>query len=79
MKKRFDKVWLNINREIVEKIDVNKDGGVTLDELKDWINGIEKIRVNAGVEERWKMFSKEDTLEIYLDKNYGLLDQCKLN
>ena len=68
-------------RAIVDGMDVDKDGGVSVDELKEWIGGVARRRREADVEERWQMHGggQEDTLEVYLEKNYGLLSQCKLS
>ncbi len=64
------------NRQIADQIDKDKDAGVSLQELSEWISAVVQRRLAADVEERWKTHGEDDSLELYLQKNYGLLSTC---
>lgn len=63
---------------IVDKIDNNKDGIVSHEELKDWIRFTQKRYIMEDVERQWKQHNPEDTetlpWESYKKMVYGFLD-----
>lgn len=60
--------------KIINKIDVDKSGIISLDELKEWIKNSNMKNVHSDVEEAWKIFENNSTLDEYLDLNYGALE-----
>ena len=61
----------------MDKIDADDDGSVTRDELENWIRNVTHKNIQVDVEERWKDFEGNNTLDEYLDINYGTLKFCK--
>lgn len=63
---------------IVDKIDKDKDGFVTQEELKDWIQYTQKRYVRDDVERQWKSHNPDDKEKIaweeYRVMIYGFLD-----
>ncbi|XP_009324789.1 PREDICTED: calumenin-like, partial [Pygoscelis adeliae] len=64
-------------RKIVSKIDEDKDGFVTVEELKDWIKFAQKRWIYEDVERQWKGHDlNEDGLiswEEYKNATYGYI------
>lgn len=60
---------------IVEKIDGNKDGFISEDELKVWIKNAQKKHVYDSVEHQWKDFDMNNdgliSWEEYKNVTYG--------
>lgn len=50
----------SINSIIVEKIDENKDGFVSLYELKSWISYTQKRYIDEDVNRQWKQHNPEN-------------------
>lgn len=65
------------HRKIVSKIDEDKDGFVTVEELKDWIKFAQKRWIYEDVERQWKGHDlNEDGLiswEEYKNATYGYI------
>ncbi|VEN48850.1 unnamed protein product [Callosobruchus maculatus] len=63
---------------IVEKIDNNKDGFITREELKDWIRYTQKRYITEDVDRQWKQYNPEEKPTIswdhYRQLVYGFLD-----
>ncbi|XP_039963712.1 calumenin-B [Bactrocera tryoni] len=63
---------------IVDRIDDDKDGFVTLSELKRWIEYTQRRYIDEDVNRTWKMHNPDnnDTIswEVYRDNVYGFLD-----
>ncbi|CAH2979167.1 unnamed protein product [Chilo suppressalis] len=64
---------------IVDRIDSDKDGFVTLVELKDWIRYTQKRYIDEDVERHWKQHNpqNEETIpwETYRKNVYGFMDE----
>ncbi|KAL4707458.1 hypothetical protein ACJJTC_000102 [Scirpophaga incertulas] len=64
---------------IVDRIDTDKDGYVTLVELKDWIKYTQKRYIDEDVERHWKQHNpnNDDTIswETYRKNVYGFMDE----
>ncbi|KAJ2950547.1 hypothetical protein O0L34_g8794 [Tuta absoluta] len=64
---------------IVDKIDTDKDGFVSLVELKDWIRYTQKRYIEEDVERHWKQHNPQDAEEIpwetYRKNVYGFMDE----
>ncbi|KAK6191750.1 hypothetical protein SNE40_003354 [Patella caerulea] len=64
--------------KIIEKIDKNSDGFVSEDELKDWIQYVQKRYITSDTERMWKDYDVSDTNEItwnaYMKRTYGYGD-----
>ncbi|XP_050407914.1 calumenin-A isoform X1 [Patella vulgata] len=64
--------------KIFEKIDKNSDGFVSEDELKDWIQYVQKRYITTDTERMWKDYDISDTNEItwnaYMKRTYGYGD-----
>ncbi|NXA57032.1 CALU protein, partial [Nothocercus julius] len=79
--KTFDQLTPEESKErlgkIVSKIDEDKDGFVTVDELKDWIKFAQKRWIFEDVERQWKGHDlNEDGLiswEEYKNATYGYI------
>ena len=64
-------------RFIVEKIDKNKDGEVTEEELREWIQYVQKRYITTDTDRMWKDHTVEgDTLtwDSYKKRTYGFED-----
>lgn len=48
------------SRIIVDKIDSDKDGFITLVELKDWIRFTQKRYIDEDVERHWRQYNVEN-------------------
>lgn len=63
---------------IVDKIDNNSDGFVSLVELKDWIKYTQKRYINEDVERHWRQHNPDNEEEIpwetYRKNVYGFMD-----
>lgn len=68
---------------IVDKIDKDKDGFVTLEELKDWIRYTQQRYIRDDVERQWKSHNPDDKEKIiweeYRKMIYGFLDDKDLD
>lgn len=81
--KTFDQLTPEESKErlgkIVDKIDVDQDGLVTLEELKQWILTSQKSYIVEDIERQWKSHNpdeKESILwEEYKKSSYGFLDE----
>lgn len=62
----------------MDKIDQNKDGAVTHDELKDWIRYTQKRYIMEDIDRQWRQHNPENnetiTWEQYRKLVYGFLD-----
>lgn len=70
-------VTLYIFRFIVDKIDKNKDGEVTEEELREWIQYVQKRYITTDTDRMWKDHEVEDgtlTWESYKKRTYGFDD-----
>uniref|UniRef100_A0A6M2DZT0 Reticulocalbin-3 n=1 Tax=Xenopsylla cheopis TaxID=163159 RepID=A0A6M2DZT0_XENCH len=80
--KTFDQLPAEESRRrlglIVDKIDQDKDGFITLVELKDWIRYTQRRYIADDVERQWKQHNPENkpsiTWEEYKKETYGFLD-----
>ena len=79
--KTFDQLTPEESRErlgfIVDKIDKNKDGEVTEEELREWIQYVQKRYITTDTDRMWKDHTVEgDTLtwESYKKRTYGFED-----
>ena len=66
---------------IYDKIDKDKDGFVTEDELRDWIKHVQNKYVWEDTERQWKEHESEDQglkWESYKKRTYGFLDGMSL-
>lgn len=65
-------------RIIVDKIDHNKDGFISLEELRDWIRFTQRRYIVEDVDQQWKQQNPENnetiTWEHYRKLIYGFLD-----
>lgn len=63
---------------IVDKIDNDKDGFVTQEELKDWIRHTQQRYIRDDLERQWKSYNPDEkekiTWEEYRKMMYGFLD-----
>ncbi|XP_039294645.1 calumenin isoform X1 [Nilaparvata lugens] len=68
---------------IVDKIDFDKDGYVTLEELKDWIKKTQRRYITDDVERQWKTHNPDNkekvTWEEYKKMLYGFMDDMDAN
>ncbi|KAJ8727216.1 hypothetical protein PYW08_015613 [Mythimna loreyi] len=64
---------------IVDKIDGDKDGFVTLVELKDWIRYTQKRYINEDVDRHWRQHNPNNDeaieWEVYRKNVYGFMDE----
>ncbi|ESO97522.1 hypothetical protein LOTGIDRAFT_103470 [Lottia gigantea] len=75
----FDQLSPEESRErlglIIDKIDKNKDGFVSEDELKDWIQYVQKRYISTDTDRMWKDYdTTEDnkiTWDAYMKRTYG--------
>ena len=67
-----------MNRKIVDKIDINKDGFLLEEELNAWIKNVTHKNIMKEVEMRWSFLEHNNSIEGYLEYNYGSLKLCKL-
>ncbi|CAC5409694.1 Calumenin-A,Reticulocalbin-3,Calumenin,Reticulocalbin-1,Calumenin-B [Mytilus coruscus] len=79
--KTFDQLTPEESKErlaiLVEKIDKNKDGEVTEEELKEWIQYVQKRYITTDTDRMWKDHDIQgDTLvwEAYKKRTYGFED-----
>ncbi|XP_052065479.1 calumenin-like isoform X2 [Mytilus californianus] len=79
--KTFDQLTPEESKErlaiLVEKIDKNKDGDVTEEELKEWIQYVQKRYITTDTDRMWKDHDIQgDTLvwEAYKKRTYGFED-----
>lgn len=74
---------LKIFRVIIDKIDNNKDGFITQEELKDWIKYTQKRYITVDVEQQWKQHNPDEkdsiTWEEYKKLVYGFMDESNMN
>lgn len=65
-------------RLIVDKIDHDKDGFVSKEELKDWIKYTQRRYIHNDVENQWKTHNPENKEKISWDEYkkmvYGFMD-----
>ena len=71
-------IYNNNNSQIVDKIDANKDGLIVEEELNNWIKNVTHKKILKDVESRWYTIEKNNSLEGYLETNYGILKSCKI-
>lgn len=68
---------------IVDKIDKDKDGSVTLDELKDWIKYTQRKYIMDDVDRQWSSHNPDNkekiTWEEYKKTTYGFMDDPEEN
>ena len=64
-------------RNIIDKIDSDKDDSVTADELKEWIKSVKNRLFFSDVDSKWEVFKDHNSLEDFLDMSYGALTHCK--
>lgn len=78
MTDKCDNYVHNTFRIIVDKIDSNKDGVVSQEELKDWIRYTQKRYIMEDVDRQWKQHNPENNETITWDEYrklvYGFLD-----
>ncbi|KAI5732537.1 hypothetical protein M8J76_001438 [Diaphorina citri] len=81
--KTFDQLSVEESKRrlelIVDKIDKDKDGFVSKEELKEWIQFTQKRYIHNDVESQWRTHNPEDkekiTWDEYREKVYGFLDE----
>ena len=65
--------------KIVDKIDSNEDGMVSLDEMRDWIRFTQQRYVSEDVDRQWNQHNNDNketiTWEEYRQLVYGFLDE----
>ena len=65
--------------KIVDRIDSNEDGYVSLDEMRDWIRFTQQRYVSEDVDRQWNQHNLENTetiqWEAYRELVYGFLDE----
>ena len=65
--------------KIVDKIDSNEDGMVSLDEMRDWIRFTQQRYVSEDVDRQWTQHNSDNketiTWEEYRQLVYGFLDE----
>ena len=66
------------NSIIVDKIDTNKDGQVTAEELEQWVRQISKRYIYDDVDRVWVYHDKDKdsfiSWEDYLEASYGVVE-----
>jgi len=69
--------------KIVDKMDVDTDGFVTLEELKTWIQNTQKRYIIEDVEKQWKSHNPKEenklTWDEYRKSSYGFVDDSPEN
>lgn len=69
------KMLISFYRKIVDRIDDNKDGYITTEELKTWIKRVQKRYIYENVAKVWKDYdlNKDDKIawEEYKQATYG--------
>lgn len=81
--KSFDQLSPEESKErlsrIVDKIDINQDGLITLEELKNWISTSQKSYILEDVERQWKSHNPEEKIKLswdeYRKSSYGFMDE----
>ncbi|XP_023933064.1 calumenin-A-like [Lingula anatina] len=85
--KTFDQLTPEESKErlskIIDKIDRNQDGQVSEEELKEWIQHVQKRYVYQDTERQWVQDQKVEgdklTWEAYKDRTYGFLKDGMIN